>query len=92
MWLPAATDGADAQRAGVGEGAVAEVLEEVVDVDEGLDADPVHALAAHLGVAGDVTDPLGVHQPDEAVAADAAADERVRRAPSCPVECGQPEQ
>ncbi len=59
----------------MGEGAVTEVLGEVVDPDEGLDADPVDALAAHLGVPHDLADPIGVHQPDQAVAADAATDE-----------------
>ena len=67
--------GADAQRTGVGEGAVAEVLGEVLDVDERLDADPLHALAAHLGVAHELAHPVGIHERDQAMAADARADQ-----------------
>ena len=55
--------GADGQRAGVEVGAVAEVLDEVVGVDERLDADPLRALAAHLRVAGDVPTRSGSISP-----------------------------
>ena len=71
--------GPDGQRAGVEVGAVAQVLDEVVGADERLDADPLGALAAHLGGAGDRADPLRVHEQDHAVAADAAAHERPLR-------------
>ena len=61
----------------MGEGAVAEVLDEVVDVDERGDADPLSTLATHLSVAHHLADAVGCHQPDQAMAADARADKCV---------------
>ena len=66
------------ERAGVVEGAVAEVLDEVAVVGERRHADPLRALAAHLGDAGDVALALGV-QEHHRVAADPGADERAFR-------------
>ena len=80
MFTPAATAARIGQRAGVVEGAVAEVLDEVAVLGEGRHADPLRALAAHLRDAGDLALPLGVQQHHR-VAADAAAHERARRAP-----------
>ena len=80
---------AHGERAGVEVGAVAEVLDDVLAVDERRHADPLGALVAHRGEPGDVADPLGLHQGDHRVAPDASADERAR---GHPVEtlCGQP--
>ena len=66
---------AHGQRAGVVEGAVAEVLDEVAVLGERRHADPLRALAAHLRDAGDLALALGVEQ-DHRVAADPAAHER----------------
>ena len=75
--------GADGERAGVEERAVADVLHEVLALEERRHADPLRALVAHRREAGDVADPLGLHQRHHRVAADAAADERALRAPAC---------
>ena len=69
------------ERAGVEVRAVAEVLDDVLAVDERRHPDPLSALVAHRREPGDVADPLGLHQGDHRVAADAAADERARRDP-----------
>ncbi len=73
--------GAHGQRAGVEVGAVAEVLHDVVAIDERRHADPLRALVAHRGQPGDVADPFRFHQGDHGVAPDAAADERARGNP-----------
>ena len=69
----------DRQAAGVGEGAVADVLHEVLLRDERRQADPLRALAAHLRQPGDGADLRLGHQQDHRVAADPAADQRSRR-------------
>jgi hypothetical protein len=55
------------------ERAVADVLHEVVAVEERRHADPLHPLAAHLGQAGDRAGLRLVHQQHQGVAADAGA-------------------
>ena len=65
--------GPDGQRARVVEGAVAEVLREVLAVEERRHADPLDPLAAHLGQAGDRAGLGLVHQQHQGVAADAGA-------------------
>ena len=62
--------GADREAAGMVKGAVADVLEQVVAFHEGRQADPVCALAAHLGEADQVTDALRVHPHDHGMAPD----------------------
>ena len=69
--------GTDGQGSGMEEGAVAEVLHQVPLGDEGPHANPLGALAAHLGRAGDVADAGRIHQKHHRVAADAAAHEAV---------------
>ena len=83
--------GADGERARVVEGAVAQVLHEVRDVDERRDADPLRALAAHLRHRAHPPVALaGEHRP--------SCDSRCRRRRSrrpprgCSMLCGQPEQ
>ena len=76
MSTPRGHGGADGQRAGVEERAVAEVLDQVVALDERRHADPLGALVAHRREPGDVADALRLHQGDHRVAPDAAADER----------------
>ena len=76
MSTPGGDRGADGERAGVEERAVAEVLDDVVALDEGRHADPLGALVAHRGEPDDVADPLGLHQGDHGVAADAGTDQR----------------
>ena len=85
MSTPRRDRGADRQRAGVEERAVAEVLDEVVALEERRHADPLRALVAHRREPGDVADPLGLHQRDHRVAADAAADERALGHPGAEV-------
>ena len=84
--------GTDGERTGVVEGAVAEVLHEVLGVDERGHPDPLGALAAHLGQPGHLADLLVVHQQHHGVTADARADQRARRHGLVEVLCGQPEQ
>ena len=81
--------GTHGERAGVEVRAVADVLDDVLAVDERRHPDPLRALVAHRREPGDVADPLGLHQGDHRVAADASADERAR---GTLVEtlCGQP--
>ena len=67
MLTPGGERGADRQDPGVVVGAVAEVLEDVPAVGEGRLADPVGALAAHVGEALGVA----VHPLHHVVAADA---------------------
>ncbi len=45
-------------------------------LDEGRHADPLGALVAHAGEAGDVADAFGIHQQRHRVAADPRADQR----------------
>src|SRR3954465_13597990 len=70
--------GARGQRAGVVEGAVAEVLDQVAVVGERGLADPLRALAAHLRDASVLAVALGVEQHHR-VAADAGAHESALR-------------
>jgi hypothetical protein len=60
----------------VEERAVAQVLHQVVALDERRHADPLRALVAHAGEPDDLADPVGLHQGDHRVAADAATDQR----------------
>ena len=70
--------GAHGQGAGVEEGAVTDVLNQVVAFDEGRDADPLSAFTAHLRQSDDVADSLWFHEGDHRVTPDAAADEGSR--------------
>ena len=88
MFTPAADGARIASEPGVVERAVAEVLDEVLVLDERRHADPLRALAAHLRDAGDVALALAVEQ-DHRVAADAGADERAVGA-GVELLCGQP--
>ena len=65
------------QAAGVEEGAVADVLHEMLAFGERGQADPLRALAAHLGQPDHLADLLGRQEHDHRVAADAAADQCV---------------
>ena len=76
MLTPAATDGLDGELAGVEVGAVADVLDEVIALEEVGHPDPLHALVAHAAETADVADALLVHQQRHRVAADAGADQR----------------
>ena len=72
----AARDGpADSERAGMGIGAVAEILEDMAALRERRLADPVRAFAAHLGEAGGVA----VHPLHHVMAADAGIGARALR-------------
>ena len=66
------TDGAEA---GVEQRAVADVLEQVLVVDERRHPEPLGPLVAHRGEADDVAHALGFHHQDQRVAADAGTDE-----------------
>src|SRR5690606_1970611 len=69
---PGGDTGLQRQLTGVEVRPVADVLEDVVDVGEGRLAEPLHALAAHLGDAGDLCTLAGCHRHHR-VAADATA-------------------
>jgi hypothetical protein len=68
---------AHGEAAGVVEGAVAEILDQVLVAHEGRHTDPGTTLAAHLGEADDIADLVGVHEDDEGVAADAGGHQAV---------------
>ena len=76
---PGCDGGADSERPGVEERAVAQVLDDVRPIDERRHADPLGALVAHRREPGDIADPLGVHHGHHGVAADASTDERALR-------------
>ncbi len=71
----AATDAWTASWPAVEVGTVAEILEEVVPLDEVGHADPLGSLVAHTREAGDVADAILVHEERHRVAADACTDE-----------------
>ena len=73
---PGSDRGADRERAGVVEGAVADVLDEVARGDERGCADPLRALASHLRDAGHLAAPDRVEHHHR-VAADACSDDRI---------------
>jgi hypothetical protein len=60
---------------GVVEGAVAEILHHVLTRGERCHSNPRCSLAAHLRQTADIADLLGRHGEDEAMTANAAADE-----------------
>jgi hypothetical protein len=70
--------GADRERAGVVEGAVAEVLDEVLVAGERRQADPLRSLAAHLRHPEQVPAALAAVERDHRVTSDSDADELVR--------------
>ena len=67
----------DRELAGVEEGAVADVLDEMLTFNERGHADELRPFGSHGGDAGDVADLAVVHEQDHAVAADAGPDKGV---------------
>ncbi len=73
---PGGTGRLDRQLATVEVGAVAEVLDQVIALDEVGHADPLGALVAHAGDACDVADSVVVHEQRHGVATDPGPDQR----------------
>ena len=69
----------DRQRPGVRVGAVADVLDPVLQVGERRGPDPLRALTAHRGDADDLADVLGAHEDGQHVTAGAGADDGAGR-------------
>ena len=67
------------------ERAVAEILHEVLALEERCHAEPLGTLVAHARETDEIADALGLHQPDHGVAPDAAADQRARLDPGARV-------
>ena len=63
----------DCQLTAVEIGAVAQVLEDVLRLDERRHADPLRAFLAHARQAHDVADPFGIHEQRHGVTADPGA-------------------
>ena len=65
----------DCSHSAVEQGAVAQVLDEMVVVHKRCDTEPLSALVAHRGEADDVAGAAGLHHHHHAVAADSGADQ-----------------